>query len=159
MASSCVIVPIEDLGLTISCTPRRKSLLPVPDDTSPLDQLCRSIAMEKLAKALEDETTAKMSVYSKHGDIILSKLTRVPRMSRTQLRKLIDAGKVSPFTVEVLDFVNNYRGTNVANFLNNLHIHMKLNVHDHEFISSRGTWYKASSIHTLIKKALIYTKL
>ncbi len=146
MSSSCVIVPLEELSLA----PERKSLLPMPEMVSDLDRLCRSIAMRKLSEALAQQS----------GDVILSKLTRVPRMPHRKLRKLLtDNGRLSPFTVAVLNFVASYRGTIVKTFLRKLHDHMFTQINYNGLMSKRGDYYQDSSIHTLIKKALIYTEL
>ena len=117
---------------------------------SELDKLNQSIAMNRLAEALE-------TGLSKDGDVLLSKLRRVPKMPRKKLRKLVATGRLAPFTVEVLHFVADYRGTNVQNFIENLRHEMRRKIWDHGMRNKRGTTYSVSSIHTLIKKALVYT--
>lgn len=153
MSSSAVIVPIEDLQMS-------KSLISVDgmdchgNRPSPIQKLASAIAMRKLAEALE-------SPLSANGDVILSKLKRVPKMSKLKLKKIIATkyDKLSPFTLEVLDFVANYRGSSVGNFRKNLHGHMRRMIYDHGFAQKNGKIYNVDSIHTLIKKALVYTEL
>lgn len=118
---------------------------------SELDKLNSRIAMSRLNEALREHD------LSKDGDVLLSKLARVPKMSRKKLRKLIDTRHISPFTVEVLHFVADYRGTNVPKFIENLRNEMRRKIWDHGMRNKRGKTYSVSSIHTLIKKALVYT--
>lgn len=147
MSSSCVIVPVEEINLA----PSSKSLLPMPERLSELDRLCRSIAMRRLSEALAGPV-------SNDGDVVLSKLTRVPKMPRRTLSKLLtENNRLSPFTVEVLNFVASYRGANVKTFLKKLHERMAFAIQD--IHTTRGGKYQPSSIHTLIKKALIHTEL
>jgi hypothetical protein len=117
---------------------------------SPVGQAAMVVAMSRLNEALE-------TGLSSDGDVLLSKLKRVPKMPRRKLRKLIDAHRLSPFTVEVLHFVADYRGVVVKKFIENLRTEMRRKIWDHGLRNKRGTTYSVSSIHSLIKKALVYT--
>ena len=123
------------------------------EKASPVQQAAMDLAMKTLREAMNGP-------ISNSGDeVLLTKLKRVPKLKRREFLKLAENSKLSSFTLEVLNFVVDYRGTNVKNFLNNLQAYMRHKIYDHGLKNRTGKVYQDTSIHSLIKKALIHTEL